>query len=61
MSGERKKRLAKLVTLQNQLKALHETRHSVYVATANAAEREAHQLAARFDDPDSLSGLFPDI
>ncbi len=61
MNGERKRRLAKLVTLQKQLKALHETRHSGYVATANAAEQEAHQLAASFDDPQSLSGLFPDI
>lgn len=61
LSGDRKKRLAKLVALQKQLKAFHETRHSGYVATANAAEQEAQQLAARFDDPQSLSALFPEI
>lgn len=61
MSVDRKKRLAKLVALQQQLKAFHETRHSGHVAAAQAAEQEARQLAERFDDPDSLSSLFPEI
>jgi hypothetical protein len=61
VSIDRKKRLAKLVVLQRQLKAFHETRHSGHIAAANAAEQEARQLAERFDDPHSLSGLFPQI
>ena len=61
MSADRKKRLAKLVYLQRQLKAYHETRHSGHVAAAQAAEEEARQIAERFDDPGSLSALFPDI
>lgn len=61
MSIDRKKRLAKLVVLQQQLKAFHETRRSGHIAAANAAEQEARQLAERFDDPQSLSALFPEI
>lgn len=61
MSVERKKRLAKLVVLQRRLKAFHETRHSGHVAAANAALDEAQELARRFDDPGSLSGLFPEV
>lgn len=61
MSVDRKKRLAKLVTLQRQLKALHETRHSSHISDANAAQEEARQLADRLDHPDSLSALFPQL
>lgn len=61
MDPARKKRLAKLVKLQRQLKALHETRHSGHVAAAVAAEEEARALIERFDDPGSLSALFPEI
>ena len=61
MSAERKKRLAKLVVLQRRLKAFHEMRHSAHVAAAHAAEEEAHALIGRFDDPGSLSALFPEI
>ena len=61
MSVDRKKRLAKLVVLQQQLKDFHETRHSGHIAAANAAEEEARRLAERFDDPQSLSALFPEI
>ena len=54
-------RLKKLVTVQEQLKALHETRRATLLAEAHAAEAEARALAERFDQPDSLSGLFPDL
>lgn len=54
-------RLKKLVAVQEQLKALHETRRATLLAEAHAAEAEARALAERFDQPDSLSGLFPDL
>ena len=61
MSAERQKRLAKLVDLQRRLKAFHETRHSGHVAAAHAAEEDARDLIQRFDDPASLSALFPEV
>lgn len=61
MSVERKKRLAKLVRLQNRLKQFHETRHAGHLAGAARAAAEAEVVRQRFDDPDSLSGLFPEI
>ncbi|TPJ44246.1 hypothetical protein FJ434_07080 [Mesorhizobium sp. B2-5-13] len=57
----RKDRLRKLVKVQEQLKALHETRHATFVAAANAAETEARELIGHFDQDNSLSGLFPDL
>ncbi len=57
----RQQRLKKLVAVQEQLKALHETRRATLLAEAHAAEAEAHALAQRFDEPNSLSGLFPDL
>lgn len=57
----RKDRLKKLVEVQEQLKALHEMRRAGFLAKAVAAEQEASEIAARFDAPDSLSTLFPEI
>ncbi|MFC3325277.1 hypothetical protein [Mesorhizobium cantuariense] len=57
----RKDRLRKLVKVQEQLKALHETRHATFLAAASAAEAEARDLVGHFDQTDSLSGLFPDL
>lgn len=57
----RRQRLKKLVVVQEQLKALHETRHATLLSNAYAAEAEARALAGKFDDPDSLSVLFPDL
>lgn len=54
-------RLKKLVAVQEQLKALHETRRATLLAEAHAADAEVRALAERFDQPDSLSGLFPDL
>jgi hypothetical protein len=57
----RKDRLKKLVEVQEQLKALHETRHAGFLAEAAAADEEAKALAERFDAPDSLAALFPEL
>ncbi|MCF6124141.1 MULTISPECIES: hypothetical protein [Mesorhizobium] len=57
----RKDRLKKLVKVQEQLKALHETRHATFLAAASAAEAEAKELVGHFDQADSLSALFPDL
>ena len=57
----RKDRLRKLVKVQEQLKALHETRHATFLAAATAAEAEARDLVGHFDQDNSLSGLFPDL
>lgn len=57
----RKDRLKKLVKVQEQLKALHETRHATYLAAAATADAEARELVAHFDSDGALSGLFPDL
>jgi len=57
----RKDRLRKLVKVQEQMKALHETRHATFLAAANAAEAEARELIGHFDQDNSLSGMFPDL
>jgi hypothetical protein len=57
----RVKRLKKLFAVQEQLKALHETRHAGHLADILAAETEAAEIAQRFDDESSLSALFPEI
>ncbi|UVK40759.1 hypothetical protein LHFGNBLO_002277 [Mesorhizobium sp. AR10] len=57
----RKDRLRKLVLVQEQLKALHETRHATFLSAAATAEAEARQLVEHFDAADSLAGLFPDL
>ena len=60
MTG-RVKRLKKLLTLQEQLKAMHELRHAGFVAGAVAAKKEAAEIVERFDAEDSLSALFPEV
>jgi F0F1-type ATP synthase gamma subunit len=57
----RKDRLRKLVKVQEQLRSLHETRHAVHLAREAAAKAEASELAERFDAPDALSALFPEV
>ena len=57
----RKDRLKKLVEVQEQLKALHETRRAGFLAEAAAAEQEAQALAGRLDAADSLAALFPEL
>jgi hypothetical protein len=57
----RKDRLKKLVKVQEQLKAFHETRHAGFLAAASAAETEARDLAKSFDAEASYSALFPEL
>lgn len=57
----RVQRLKKLLAVQEQLKALHETRHAGHLAEAAAAAREAVEISERADAEDSLSNLFPDL
>lgn len=54
-------RLKKLLAVQEQLKALHETKHAGFIAAAAAAKRDAEELVDRFNADDLLSGLFPDV
>lgn len=61
MSQDRKKRLAKLVKLENRLKAFHESRRAGHLAEAGRAAGEAAEISARIDDPGSLSSLFPGL
>lgn len=57
----RKDRLRKLVKVQEQLRSLHETRHATHLAKEASAKAEAAELAERFDAPEALSGLFPEV
>ncbi|AZO73989.1 MULTISPECIES: hypothetical protein [unclassified Mesorhizobium] len=57
----RRDRLKKLVKVQEQLKALHETRHAGFLSAAAAAESEAQDLIGHFDAGNSLAGLFPEL
>lgn len=61
MDERRLKRLTKLVQVQRQVQALHETRHANHTANANAADREARELVERFDGGTAMSALFPDL
>ena len=58
---DRVRRLKKLLTLQEQLKALHELRHAGFVAEAVAAKNEAAEIVDRFNAEDSMSALFPEV
>ena len=57
----RVERLKKLLTLQEQLKAMHEMRHAGFVAEAIAAKQEAADIVDRFNAEDSMSALFPEV
>ena len=57
----RKDRLKKLLTVQEKLKAFHETRHAGFVAAARKAGAEAEEIGRRADSEDSLSSVFPDL
>ncbi|WP_378948938.1 hypothetical protein [Mesorhizobium sp. ANAO-SY3R2] len=59
--ASRRDRLKKLVVVQEQLKALHETRHAGFVAQAIAAETEAHALVESFGNSTNTAQLFPDL
>ncbi len=57
----RKERLKKLVAVQEKLQALHEMRYASFRAEAAAAEGEVATLRAAFDQPGSMSALFPEV
>ena len=54
MGRDRTQRLARLLTLQQRLKALHEARQAMHLSQAAEASREAAELAREFDLEDSL-------
>lgn len=54
-------RLKRLVRLQEQIKALHETRHAVHVSKAVAARKETSELLEALNAASPLPGLFPDL
>ncbi|PSM18882.1 hypothetical protein [Nitratireductor sp. StC3] len=58
---EKSQRLARLLKVQNQLKALHETQRAGHLRAAHEAEARASEVAARKDAPDSLAALFPEL
>ncbi|QDZ02725.1 hypothetical protein FQ775_21420 [Nitratireductor mangrovi] len=58
---ERSHRLARLVKVQNQLKAVHETNRAAALQEAHAAEARAEDIMARKGGDGSLSEVFPDV
>ncbi|MEQ8296395.1 MAG: hypothetical protein RIB55_07920 [Nitratireductor sp.] len=58
---EKSRRLARLLKVQNQLRALHETQRAGHLRDAHEAEARAAEVAARKDGADSLSALFPEL
>ena len=57
----RAQRLKRLVKLQEQIKALHETRHATHLAQAAEARRDAAELLEALNAASPLPGLFPDL
>lgn len=60
MTG-RADRLKRLVRLQRQIKALHETRHATHLSQAASARQEAAELLDALNAASPLPGLFPDL
>lgn len=57
----RSERLKRLVRLQKQIKALHETKRATHLSQAAAARQEASELLDALNAASPLPGLFPDI
>lgn len=57
----RSERLKRLVRLQKQIKALHETRHATHLSQAEKARQEAAELVEAQNAASPLPGLFPDL
>jgi hypothetical protein len=57
----RTQRLKQLVSLQERMKEIHETRRAGFLAKAAAADRDIAEVLARRTDDGSLSDLFPDV
>ena len=58
---QRSQRLKRLVRLQQQIKAVHETRHATHLARAADARKETAQLVEALNAASPLPGLFPDL
>ena len=54
-------RLKRLVRLQRQIKALHETRRATHLSQAASARQEAAELLDALNAASPLPGLFPDL
>jgi len=61
MSTSRKDRLKKVLTLQEKIKRLHETRHAMLLSSAVSAEKEVEEIVQRIGVEGSLSDIFPEI
>ena len=59
--ASRADRLKRLVRLQEQIKALHETKHATHLSQAAAARKDAAELLEALNTASPLPGLFPDI
>lgn len=57
----RTQRLKRLVKLQEQIKALHETKHATQLAQAAQAKKDASELLEALNAASPLPGLFPDV
>jgi hypothetical protein len=54
-------RLARLVRLQEQIKALHQTRHATHLSRAGEARQEAVELVEALGGDSPMPGLFPEL
>lgn len=57
----RAERLKRLVRLQHQIKALHETKHATHLSHAAAARQEASEMLEALNAASPMPGLFPDL
>lgn len=57
----RTQRLKRLVKLQEQIKALHETKQAAHLSRATAARKETAELLEALNAASPLPGLFPDL
>ena len=57
----RSERLKRLVRLQKQVKALHETKRATHLSQAAAARQEAADLLEALNAASPVPGLFPDL
>lgn len=57
----RSERLKRLVRLQQQIKALHETKHATHLSQAAAARQEASEMLEALNAASPMPGLFPDL
>ncbi len=57
----RSDRLKRLVRLQKQIQALHETKHANHLSQAANARQEASELLESLNAASPLPGLFPDL